>query len=536
MHHAEHPSHRGVAMLLVLVSLSIAVILSVAFLASRDNSAVIGDNTCDQTASRWAATSGLDIGVAIVQTNGGWEAELDDTALFRNSSVGEASVDVDVFDALTDGPPTEASRHIRLQATARLNGITQRASAFVTREVMDVEAIAVDVDLSEFALYARRGFNLVDQALVTRWTEAPGAAFGEPLALGSGASHTSSVVIGPAAMPVNATLFVNVGTSSSAMLNQSSQMVDAVDVPGTIPVPLPPTTPAESPHDEIPHEDLQSTSVLSLITDARHDNVTLSGSTSMLVLNDGVDIVTDHDFVLSDGARLYAQGQSTLVVFGDLILNDSTSIELGPDAELTIWVAGTVTVDSAYMGDFRADSMDRDTTGHAPWMNPERLVVLTANTTDDAWTLLGDSVIKGSMYAPHADVTMRGQSTIYGRVCAGGIMMHDESSVFYDPSLNAVHGYTNATSIIFGDTGDINDSLNALDNLDADSLQALADALGVAVASGSSNIGPTNVASVPTQDIVQLHDSTPRPTPVTYTVDATDAAVAEAAGEPEDGP
>ncbi len=57
--HDHNPRRRGVAMLLVIVSLMMATIMATAYLASRDNSAAIGQNIASAAAARWSATTGL---------------------------------------------------------------------------------------------------------------------------------------------------------------------------------------------------------------------------------------------------------------------------------------------------------------------------------------------------------------------------------------------------------------------------------------------------------------------------------------------
>ena len=56
-------NRRGIAMMLVLISLALATILASAYLASRDNSLAIGRNATASAAARWAALSALEIGV-----------------------------------------------------------------------------------------------------------------------------------------------------------------------------------------------------------------------------------------------------------------------------------------------------------------------------------------------------------------------------------------------------------------------------------------------------------------------------------------
>ena len=72
MPHRPNVNRRGLAMLLVLVSLMLATIMATAYLASRDNSLPIGDNIEAATAARWAALSALDTTQALLETETDW--------------------------------------------------------------------------------------------------------------------------------------------------------------------------------------------------------------------------------------------------------------------------------------------------------------------------------------------------------------------------------------------------------------------------------------------------------------------------------
>ena len=111
----HHPSHRnrGVAMLLVLISLMMATILTTAYLASRDNSAAIGSNVASAAAARWTANSGLDFGVAILETNATWRTSHVGGRLLSNYAMAGGTFDLDLQDIATGLPPTALPRHWR---------------------------------------------------------------------------------------------------------------------------------------------------------------------------------------------------------------------------------------------------------------------------------------------------------------------------------------------------------------------------------------------------------------------------------------
>src|SRR5262245_42027387 len=106
---------RGVAMLLVLISLMMATILSMAYVASRDNSAAIGENIASSAAARWSSESGLDMGLAILETEADWRTMHNNGKLLDDFPLDGGVFDLDVVDLETNMPPTATSSHIELR-------------------------------------------------------------------------------------------------------------------------------------------------------------------------------------------------------------------------------------------------------------------------------------------------------------------------------------------------------------------------------------------------------------------------------------
>ena len=69
---AHNTRRRGLAMLLVIISVIIATVLATAYLASRDNSLPIGDNAKSAASARWSALSSIDVAIAVIETRTDW--------------------------------------------------------------------------------------------------------------------------------------------------------------------------------------------------------------------------------------------------------------------------------------------------------------------------------------------------------------------------------------------------------------------------------------------------------------------------------
>ena len=122
-----------------------ATILTTAYLASRDNSALIGDNVADSAAARWAAESGLEMGAALLETEVDWRTMHDNGKLLDDLAVSGGSVDLDVVDLLTGTPPTTLTEHVQLTSIATVDGVQQTSVA--TAWVPAPTTSGADIDL-----------------------------------------------------------------------------------------------------------------------------------------------------------------------------------------------------------------------------------------------------------------------------------------------------------------------------------------------------------------------------------------------------
>src|SRR6267142_3363411 len=145
------PIRRGVAMLLVLISLMLATIMTTAYLASRDNSDLVSANTGSGVSARSVALTGMDIAQAIMQTNTNWRTADPNGKLLSGFAVGGGTVDVQATDELTGHAPTATTQYLLLSALGTFKGVQENAQARVYAPLAG--DTSVDVDLSEFAAF-----------------------------------------------------------------------------------------------------------------------------------------------------------------------------------------------------------------------------------------------------------------------------------------------------------------------------------------------------------------------------------------------
>lgn len=234
------PARRGVAILLVLVSLATATVLAASYLAARDNSASIGMNVAAAAEARWASLSGVDLAVSVLETETDWRTGHVDGVLLDDHPVGGAMVDVSVADRMTEAPPTEKTRDVVIRATATTGGVTQTATAFAV-VMPDPVSQAVAVDLREFATFANERLVVADDAAIGRWATSSGAKLAKPVNLGVLSTTAGSVQTSGTARLADAVVWTSDTASSFLVSDGSDARVATRDLPDDrIPVPAAP--------------------------------------------------------------------------------------------------------------------------------------------------------------------------------------------------------------------------------------------------------------------------------------------------------
>ena len=513
---------RGVAMLLVLISLMMATILTMSYVASRDNSTAIGDNIANSAAARWAADSGLDMGLAILQTQSNWRTTQVGGKMVSGYALAGGTVDLDVMDRQTGFPPTDKSEYIRLTSTAVVNGLKQQTVADAYAPLNP--GTTVDVDLSEFAVFAGNSLDMENQSIITRWPMSPLSSIGRRLLIGTKSTNASSIILGGTAAAIDTTVIVPPAASNSLISNSASPPVKKTALLDPIPLPAPPSSGVTAPLIS-PNPDLTMNGGTALVVaNSHYRNVELKNN-AVRTIKGNITTIADQDYKINTGSKLVIDGAVKMVIFGGLIL-DTGSIELKPGAKLVVFTRGAsggqpVEIKDGYIGDVRSNNV-RDNSGKASWMDPTRILLYSSAPSGAAgeWRMEANSVVKGNIYAPQASqVTLRDTSALYGRVAARVVQMRDNAALFYDPTLNSRTGYSNPKSMIFNASGHVQPAVASVATLDVSSLQNVANSLAVTVASVidgiTSLIAPASPSSS-TPPAVGPGDPTPRPIPVEY--------------------
>jgi hypothetical protein len=502
------------AMLLVLISLMVATVLTTAYVASRDNSGVIGRNIASSAQSRWLAESGLELGVAVLETDCDWRTQHVNGKLLDDYLLNDGMIDIDMIDIATNLPPTSSTEDVELTCIGMVGGVQQIATA--TAHVPLENGGTVDIDLSEFAVFGKDKISLANTATVTRWPKASLSALGRRVAIGTDATAPSSVSVQNSAAFMDTTLYHGPGVSSSLVSIANTTRLATTGFADFIPMPL---APDSGVGIVLPLSPLKIVAGASTIS-ANRAYTRIEVDNATLTTNGTINLVSSSDIILTKNAKIVVNGNLTMVAGQNLVVEES-SIELGPAGKLTLYAGNTLTMTDGYIGDQRTTSV-RDNTGGASWMDPDRVQIFRTPSPLGAtmtWTMDKNSVAKANVYAPKVKFQMKKQSALYGRVAAQEVSLIDEAAVFYDHSLDSQIGYTAEDSPLVDATGHIDALFRTLANFDLLSLLGLANLTGKIIKSPRGDDQPSILpALLPpvTPPVVGPTDPTPRTKKVSH--------------------
>jgi len=540
-------------MMLVLIAMLFATILSAAYLASRDNSPTIAENVGNTSALTWASHSGVNLAVSILETQSDWRNAHTNGMLLTGLAMGTATVDVELIDLHTYGPPTDSTTHVQIIATATQGGMTQRAEAVAT---VGTAEETLTPDLTDFAMYAGDSIDLKDTTMLTRWSSSPTADLGMPLWVGTHGTSPGAISVAAGAGAVNTILATTTSMSSSALSNLSSTLIGESPIVNNMPLPDPPSPSVADPDPHNPPADLDITGErVDITVDTRYDDLSADGA-STIVLDGPVDLIVDDDAMITGGSSLIVREKSELIVFDDLTL-DVASIMIGHSGELTIWVGGDLTITSSFIGEESASSYRAMRDGTATWIDSHKITFYSIPPEDEteqeneqedngvigdllngvlgspepmlmsgpgstaSWTISTLAIVKGRLYAPNVDITLETGSVVYGHIVGYTIEITDDAALFYDTSLSPMNGFLNPPPSVLVDQWTLVSAAATLESLNDAAIQACADACGVVITITDTILTPVGFVS----SLIPIGhgppaNSSPRTIPVDYEIRA----------------
>lgn len=500
-------------MLLVLISLAVATILATAYLASRDNSTVIGENASSGSSAKWAALACLKSGVAVLETETDWRTNHTNGVVFTNGTLAGASVDLTFLDLTTGNPPTADTTDVKIVATARSGGMSETITANAHVPLPEKEA---DLDLSEFAVFGKDKVTIKDTSLLTRWTTSPRNAIGKQLAIGTSNKNAGAVTLSDYAVALDSVVYKVKGASSILVSNSGPGVISTQELPDTVVVPDPPTSGVSRP----------SAATLSLwsnfsrnsgatftVTNNRNIKALTIASNAAITLRGPVTVTVGETMAMTSGGRLIIQGDVKLVVFGKITMDNNTSIDLEDGAKLSMWAADDITIAKASINQ-AGKGTERKTDGTAEYMDPSRFVLYSYDNASKNWVIDDGATIKGRIYAPYQVVKVRNTSAVYGGIVGREVELDSGGSVFYDPALDTRSGYTTTNSALYGSDGLLDPAVKTIATLDDTAVDVVEGLLGL-------------LAPAPAPSPVPVGDPTPRTIDVTYEIVGVSSDIAK---------
>ena len=161
---------RGIALMLVMVAILVTGGMALAYFGSRDNSIAISSNIEASTRARAVAESGLDLAIAILETDSDWRINHIEGVLLSDFVIVGGTITLTLMDSDTTLPPSESTMNVDITVRANVDELIQSAKANATITPNDE---SFDVDFSEFAIFAQSRIEIDGAASLLHWSASP---------------------------------------------------------------------------------------------------------------------------------------------------------------------------------------------------------------------------------------------------------------------------------------------------------------------------------------------------------------------------
>jgi len=453
----REPRRRGIALMLVMIAILVTGGMAVAYFGARDNSIAISTNVVSASKARVVAESGLDLAVAILETNAQWRTSHTDGVLLQDYQLGAGSISITVTDSETGMPPTESTLQVIISIESTVDGRTQITEATATVFPNDDE---LDVDYSEFAMFAANQITILGTSSVQQWSASPQYSQ-DIVQIGTLARNPMAVQIDH----LKRSDKINLHTAKNASSMISTSSLKSTEFSDYLPFLSPPAPPSN------PQRLFLSSSESNLNSRSKWATQFTSGSSKKnrshnvdpLSISEGSYIL--QDLSITSNTPLEIHGNVSITIRNDMRM-EHANITLIDDATLTLHLGGDVAIYSSYIGNEIQSSQS--------WMDPSRIKMY--GQSGNEWDISGSSMIKGELYAPSSAVDICGISTICGRVAARDISLRGASRVLYDQSLDH-GGFADTSSMLYENDGTLVQDIRQLSQLNQQLLDSIESAI-----------------------------------------------------------
>lgn len=534
---------RGMAVLLALVAVGLALMIGLAISTTRDANTSASGGLLLATSTRSASAGALDIADFIVRRHSQSVAGAPSPEarfVFQPKRIGNFTLAADMRDPTTGGAPTADSVGLAISGSASAGAVAQSTSDTVRIDWGDT-GDRVDLDHSDFALLANSGASAtpviqIGQASeVSVWRKAPLARLGEPLFIGTRDRSPNLISIDPQSRVLGYAILrpgrfaANPEEFDEQLANQEFTIPENLQVLAT-PWQAPPTTITKIPWAQFaaavnqPHADGTLPHVQTAVPNANaqvlNSRVTIAATdVASLQPNTPLPVGTWRVVYLASqtllrNARWRFEVPTMLIVPSNLTLIDSEFL-VGPNGALTIHTWGRLQLqNSRIVPDDGNGTTSHAADGSADYgaFGASRIMLCTSNT---GVVLESQSVVKGQIYASSVSVRVDTNSAVYGRILGRTIDLRRGGSVYYDPQLNAGRGWTNPESGVWWRRNELRREVRSASILNDAHLATFVQRTGLAVDLPENGIIATqHVAAAGgvarmTANVAQAGDNTP---------------------------
>jgi len=456
---------RGIALLLVMVTLATATVLTTSFLISRENSPDIGVMAERRVTSEWSARSASDLIEAVMETDADWRSAANAGLMIENLNYMGAEIDVAVTD-LEGGPVDEDDRQVVMTILATVDGVET-----VAQRVLEVRPDAgyeeaLDPELGEFGVFATHRVDMDSDARLAVWRLSPSVRAGDRGKIGLGFDGSSDFDAPAGALDNAGQVFFSPDVTSSLEAEISAHAVRARSLPVEVW-----TTTAERPASlsglvsafaglPLP----MTLNFNATIPSARYaERIELTDAEFTFDGDDGpvfIDLahISGQGLLIED-AVVRIKGDVELVVRDDVRIEDS-AIVLEPDATLTVYLAEDLHISDSVVNADPALLSDSGRTSSCltAWSDPRRVRFVQLSETPTnirrEVNVRDHSIVVASIHTPLSETLIDTSSTVAGRLTARELALRAQAALLLDPVFDNKLGLTESSSPLYDENGD----------------------------------------------------------------------------------
>jgi hypothetical protein len=441
---------RGVAILLVLVAVATATVLSGAYVMSRRAAPALGMNAETTSNAKWAAKSGANLAVAMLETSFEVGDDPEDEQILSGIAfgVGESNAMLTGVTGNAISPGENRLLVTSIGSASSIGAIDQRV---LVRRPTNKITEALDPYLRDFAVFAVDRLRLQTGSYVAPWPESErgpalftaniGVAFGPSSQLGtSGAGSLTSAVIDDDA------------TLSMTTLSQSATFAGGVDTGVQFPTASArvPSTLTDLGTSAAP---LYLWNPMSTYTapNQTYGNITVTAGATLVFDQANHAEYSVDDLVVDFGSTIRVKGDVRILVRDDFDVTDRSSFELADDdSSVEVYVLDDLTVTNSVIGlpKALASNTSRSFSNLSGDFDASAIRIFLIDpsgggSTPQNVSLTSRSIAVADIHAPASVMVLDNNSVVIGRVAGFDVRLSNSSIVFYDHKLNPGAGVAN---------------------------------------------------------------------------------------------